>query len=378
MKKQEIILTIAVLCLCQWLVHGSAWAFRLGEIEVKPHAAVYETYDDNITYVKENKISDYITKPSVGATLIYEGKTTSIAVDGNYYHEFYIDNSGFDNNSGDVTAELNSELSKYDRISLRDSFSKTYEPRSFEDQFGFIGERYDSSRNRVDFGYARDVSQHFGISTRYSNEYNSYSRDDIAKSFLNSGGVEGSYIVSSDLTFFTAYDYSRRDFDEGPHATTNTWSGGFRKFLTKQVYVNASTGVDFIKSYGDTDYTKPFGLILITDDISDRTNASLMFSKRYSTISYSEDIFDQWQVSTSLNHEITNKLTGTVSAFYGQGKYIAMEQEDKFIGSSAGLYYDINDKWRASAEYSYSKQNSTSSFSEYRKNTVTLGLKAEF
>jgi hypothetical protein len=367
-----------MLCLCLWAIQGNAWAFRLGETEIKLHGAVYETYDDNITYVKEEKIHDWITKPSVGATLIYEGKTTSIAVTGSYYHEFYIDNSGFDNNSGDVTATLNSELSKYDRISLKESFSKTYEPRSFEDQFGFIGERYDSNRNRVDFGYARDVSQHFGISTRYSNEYNSYSRDDITASFLNTGGVEGSYIVSSDLSFFTAYDFSRRDFDEGPHATTNTWTGGFRKLLTKQVYIDASTGVDFIRAYSGNDYTKPFGLISITDDINDRTSASVLFSKRYSTISYTEDIFDQWQVSTQLKHELTQKLTGTVSAFYGQGEYVSTEQEDEFIGTSAGLYYDINDKWRASATYSYSNQNSTSIFSEYNKNTVTLGLTTEF
>ena len=344
MKKQSIILIAAVFCLCQWATQCNAWAFRLGKIEIKPHASVYETYDDNVTYVKENKISDYITKPSVGAAMIYEGKTTSIMVDGNYYHEFYADNSGFDNNGGDVSAELNSELSKFDRISLRDSFSKTYEPRSFEDQFGFIGGRYSSTRNRVDFGYARDVSQHFGLSTRYSNEYNTYSRDDIAKSFLNSGGVEGSYIVSSDLTLFTAYDYSRRDFDEGPHAATNTWTGGFRKFLTKQMYIDASTGVDFVKSYSGKDYTKPFGVISLTDDINDRTNAILLFSKRYNTISYNEDIFDQWQVSASLNNEITQKLKGTVSAFYGRGEYVNSGQVDDLVGSSAALEYEINDK----------------------------------
>ncbi len=378
MKNQSLISVAVVFCLCQFAYQGNAWAFRLGKIEIKPHASVYETYDDNVTYVKENKISDYITKPSVGALMIYEGKTTSLMVDGNYYHEFYADNSGFDNNGGDVSAELNSELSKYDRISLRDSFSKTYEPRSFEDQFGFIGGRYSSTRNRVDFGYARDVSQHFGLSTRYSNEYNTYSRDDIAKSFLNSGGVEGAYIISSDFTVFSAYDYSRRDFDEGPHATTNTWTGGFRKFLTKQLYIDASTGVDFIKSYSDKDYTKPFGVISLTDDISDRTNAILLFSKRYNTISYNEDIFDQWQVSASLNHEITQKLKGTVSAFYGRGKYVNSGQEDDLVGSSAALEYEINDKWKARAAYSYSKQDSTSIFSEYRKNTVTLGLLAEF
>ncbi len=379
MVKKPIITSIISLCLFIFASAADARVFRFGQAEVMFRGSVFETYDDNITYVKDNKISDYITKPSVGGRLTYDGKTTTASIDGNYYHEFYADNSGFNNNSGELTAEVNSELSKYDRFTFRDKYTKTYEPRSFEDQFGFIGGRYSSDRNRIDVGYARDVSQHFGFSARYSNEYNSYSRDDIAKSFLNSGGVEGAYIISSDFSLFTAYDYTRRDFDDGPHATVNTWSGGFRKYLTKQLYVDASTGVDFIGAYGGgTDYTKPFGLISLTDDIDDRTVLNFLFSKRYSTISYSQDIFDQWQVSGTLNRELTPKLAGTISAFYGKGKYIGTGEEDDFLGSSAGLEYEINDKWKARAAYSYSKQDSNSIFSEYRKNTVTLGIMAEF
>ncbi|MDD5072661.1 MAG: outer membrane beta-barrel protein [Candidatus Omnitrophica bacterium] len=373
-KHIKTVLMIGILC----LFSPETYAVRFHEVEVKVHGAVYETYDDNITYVKDNKIGDFYTKPSVGASLIYEGKTSTASVSGNYYHEFYADNSGFDNNSGDVTAAFASELSKYDRITLSDTWTRTYEPRSFEDQFGFVGGRYSSDRNRVNFGYARDVSQHFGLSTRYSNEYNAYSRNDIAKSFLNTAGIEGAYILSSDFTIFTAYDFSRRDFDNGPHATTNTWTGGFRKFLTKQVYVDASTGVDFIRAYSGNEFAKPFGTIALTDDINDRTNASLMFSKRYNTISYQEDIFDQLQVSGQINHEITRKLTGTVSAFYGRGEYVNTGQIDDLVGASAGLAYEINDKWKARALYSFSNQDSTSYFSEYRKNTVTFGLATEF
>lgn len=355
-----------------------ASAIRLHGVDIKLRGAVYETYDDNITYTKDNKIHDWITKPSVGATITYEGKNTTVTASGNYYHEFYIDNSGFDNNSGDATVTLNSELSKFDRITLSDTFTKTYEPRSFEDQFGFIGGRYSSTRNRVNFGYARDVSEHFGISTRYTNEYNSYSRSDLDKSFYNSAGIEGSYIVSSDLSFYTAYDFSRRDFDEGPHARVNTWTVGGRKYLTKQIYVDASSGVDFLRSFDETDYTKPFGIISLTDDISDRTNASLMFSKRYNTLSYSQDLFDQWQVSGRIAHELSKKLSGTLSAFYGHGEYVNSIETNDLVGASVGLRYDINDHWRANASYSFSNQDSNSVFSEYRKNTATLGLIAEF
>lgn len=365
------------LCLCSWATVGNAWAYRLGEAEIKLHGGVSELYDDNITYVKTDRVHDLITRPTVGATAVYEGKTTRFTAEGNYYHEFYADNSNFNNNSGNFTASLNSELSKFDRISIGESYTKTYEPRSFEDQFGYTGGRYSSSRNRVNLGYTRDMSAHTGLSVRYANEINSYSRSDISKSYLNTAGVEGAYIFSSDLSVFAAYDFSRRDFDPGSDATTNTVSGGLRKYITKQLYFDGMAGADFIKSYSGRDYTKPMAMVSMTDDINDRTRGTLSFMKRFDTISYAQDLFDQWRVNAGLSHEITQKLSGSLSAFYGRGEYIGDAVVNKLLGSGVGLSYDINDNWKANAGYSFSRETSSGG-GGYKKNTVTLGLTAEF
>ncbi len=374
MSKRSAFIVMVVFC----LFSADTRAARIGGVEVRLRGGVSEVYDDNITFVKTNRLRDFITRPTIGAVATYEGKNMIFSAGGNYYHEFYADKSGFNNNGGDFTATLNSELSKFDRITLSDTFTRTYEPRSFEDQFGRTSGRYSSTRNRVNLGYARDISRHFGFSLRYSNEYNTYSRSDLAKSFLNTAGVEGAYILSSDMSFIGAYDFTRRDFDPDSDATTNTLSGGLRKYLTKQFYFDGMGGIDLIKSYSGRNYTKPMTVISLTDDINDRTNATLSFSKRFDTVSYQQDLFDQWRVSTGLSHELSQKLRGNLSAFYGRGEYIGTGAVNKLVGSGAGLTYDINDHWRANANYSFSRETSTSAGGGYKKNTVTVGLTAEF
>src|SRR3989338_8328027 len=131
MKKHAFFTIVMFFC----LISAEAWAYRLGNMEVKPRGGVSETYDDNITYTKINKIKDYITRPWVGFTAAYDNKRTTFSANGRYYHEFYANNSSFNNSGGDFTGSLSSELSKLDRISLSDTFSRTEEPRSFEDVF---------------------------------------------------------------------------------------------------------------------------------------------------------------------------------------------------------------------------------------------------
>ena len=374
MSKRSVFIVMVVFC----LFSAEARAARIGGVEIRLRGGVSEVYDDNITYAKTGKIHDFITRPTIGAAATYEGKNTSFSASGSYYHEFYADKSNFNNNGGDFTATINSELSKFDKVTLSDTFTRTYNPHSFEDQFGRTSGRYNSTRNRVNFGYARDISRHFGLSLRYSNEYNTYSRSDIAKSFLNTAGVEGAYILSSDMSFIAAYDFTRRDFDPGLHATTNTLSGGLRKYFTKQLYFDGMGGIDLIKSYSGRNYTKPMVVVSLTDDINDRTRATLSFSKRYDTISYSQDLFDQWRVSAGLSHELSQKLRGNLSAFYGRGEYVGTGAISKLMGSSIVLTHDINDNWKANVNYSFSRQISTSADGGYRKNTVTVGLTAEF
>ena len=380
MKKHIFVLAMMALCLISDLTGpmGKAWAYRLGEVEVKLRGGVSETYDDNVNYSSINKKSDFITQPHIGFVADYEGKTATVTATGNIYQDFYAKENNLNRNWQNLSIKAQADISKFDRMTAGESFSHTYEPRDFEDEFGRTRGRYSSYRNRVNLGYTRDISERIKLALRYANEYNDYSIKEIANSFMNTAGVEGSYIVSSDLSFVGAYDFLIREFDPGSSAKTNTLSGGLRKYLTKQLYFDGMAGVDFIDSYNDTNFTRPMFSVSVTDDINDRTRATLSFNKSNSTVSYSEDLFNQWRVSTGLSHKLSQKLGGNISVFYGRGEYTGSGVINKLIGSSAGLTYDINDNWKATANYSYRHETSTATLGGYLKNRVTLGLTAEF
>lgn len=379
--KKHIFFTIVMLCcLISGLAGpmGKAWAYRFGEVEVKLRGGVSETYDDNVNYSRVNKKSDFITQPHIGFVADYEGKTATVTATGNIYQDFYAKDNNLNRNWQDLSINGQAEISKFDRITAVESFSHTYEPRDFEDEFGRTRGRYSSYRNRVNLGYSRDLSERIRAALRYANEYNDYSIETIPSSFMNTAGVEGSYIVSSDLSFAGAYDFLIRDFDPGSSAKTNTLSGSLRKYLTKQLYFDGRAGVDFIDSYSGANLTRPMFAVSLTDDINDRTRATLSFNRSDSTVSYSQDLFNQWRVSTGLSHRLSQKLRGNISAFYGRGEYTVSGVINKLIGSSAGLTYDINDNWKATANYSYRHETSTATLGGYLKNRVTLGLTAEF
>lgn len=373
-KRVKAALFAAILC----FIAVEASAYRFGEVDISLRGGVSEVYDDNITYAKTSKKSDFITKPAVGFGAIYEGNITNIALSGNIYREFYAKNSNFDHDSEDFSITSETEFSKYDRLTIKDIFSHTYNPRSFEDQFGRTGGRYSSYRNRVSFGYSKDITKQFGVVLRYSNEYNDYSREDIAKSFLNSGGVESAYIINSDTSLLASYDFLRRDFDPGSKATTNALAGGIRKYITKQFYFDGIGGIDFISSYRGANYIKPYIAVSITDEIDDKTNMNLTFTRRDETISYSADLFNQWRILAGFTRQLSRRLGCGLSAFYGRGEYVDTSVVNKLIGSSVDLTYDIWDNWKGSISYDFSKEISTSASGGYRKNAVTLGLTAEF
>jgi len=74
----------------------------------------------------------------------------------------------------------------------------------------------------------------------------------MSDSYLNQGGAELDYALTSRSIFFAAYDFIVRKFSPGKDAATNRASGGVRQYLTDQLYIDADGGVDFIDSYDKT------------------------------------------------------------------------------------------------------------------------------
>ncbi|MCK4947478.1 MAG: outer membrane beta-barrel protein [Candidatus Aureabacteria bacterium] len=356
----------------------SSYSINYNGVDIKFRGSASETYDDNITFVNDDKKNDFITNLTLGLSAKYEGKTTTLELGGGITQQIFAANHNYNNLSENLTLNFQQEFSKYDRISINNIFTHTYEPRSFEDEFGRTSGRYGYYRNKFNFDYTRDITKQFSVTAKYANEIDYISREDMKDSYLNRAGIEADYSLSSTTILFVSYDFMNRKFVHDDDSSTNSIASGIRHYLTKQIYFDGRIGVDFIRSYNDENYTRPLISASITDELDENTRLSISFKKEDYTSSYEEDLFNHWRASVLFTRQLAERLSCSLSGFYGEGKYVLLDIKDKLLGASIACSYDFRENLKGNLKYTYSDVNSTIESRKYTKNTVTLGLSIDF
>ncbi len=367
-----LLIGLVVLCVTQNLYAGNA--------EIKIRASAGQKYDDNINFgTQGNKLADFVSTLSTGMSLSYETQRTLTQVIANVTQELYWKYTENQNTAEDLTFSLKQALTKHDNILMSDSFTHTYEPQTFDEEFARVGGRFSYFRNRFDIGYLRDFSEQFTTKIGYGNDLDISNNADLLDSYVNRASVEGRYALSSKRSVFATYDFLHRELDpRGGQANINTLSGGLREYFTEQLSLEGRVGIDIVDSYNDKRYYKPLYTATLTDQLNERTAANLSFTQRYSTNPYTSDVFNSWRISGALNSQLNSRLSTTASIFYGRGEYISLNIEDNLIGGNIGFSYDLNKYLKANVSYTYSETTSNVSSREYRKNVVFLGMTTEF
>jgi hypothetical protein len=350
----------------------------LADVDMKFRTAINESYDDNVTYAYQNEKDDFITNLSLGADLTYEDKMQRLRMSADILREIFADNSDFDNTSEIATVDFHREFSKYDRIRLRNRFSHTYEPRSFEEAFGRTLGHYSYYKNFFSLRYTKDITKQISVNALYSNELYDISREDMSDSSLHTGALESEYYISTATVLLGGYEFSKRDFDKGADSSQHVLLGGIRQYLTLKLYFDGKAGVNFIDSYSGEEYIRPVITASLTDEMDENTSATLSYTKQHLATSYTEDIFKQWQVSAGITRRLLKRLGASFSGFYGEGRYIALNTIDKLQGYNTSFSYDIRDNIALNLGYRYSQISSNVETREYNKNTVSIKLSMEF
>lgn len=370
----KLSLIIAILSMPTYI-----YSYQLGDVELALKAGAQEGYDSNITYVKSGRKSDFFTSLNAAIEATLEGKTNFLQLTGSINHHFYQKNSDFDYTSEELTAQLLTELTDYDRITLKNTFSHTYEPRSFEESFGSTAGRYSYYRNRFLTTYTKDLTKELTLIGRYAYNIDDPSRSDLLNSYLHRLGCAANYSLSAQTIITGMYDFYYRQFGQsGPDATVHTLAPGIRQFFTNQLYFDARAGANFITSYNNRRYTKPHYFLSLTDEIDETTSSSISFTQEYSTTPSTEDVFDYWQVALNLVKQLNRRLGASASGFIGQGEYPTLAITDKLKGVSAGLTYDITEDITASLNYTYSRTDSSLDSREYAKNLIVSRIAITF
>ncbi len=342
------------------------------------NTSVAEIFDDNVTFAESQAKADLISLLSLGFGLKGEGRLGEASLDAGIRQRLFAKHSDFNNTEEELQLDWRGELSKHDRLSMKHSFVHADEPRSFEDAFGQTNGRYSYSRNRVNLAYTRDVAKQLSISGAYGNELYNASRDDLRDSWQHQAGAQADWILGAMTIARGRYEFSRRSFDPGGNATRHTTAAGVQQYLTSHLYAEAMAGVSLISAFDTADTVKPMFLASLTHDVDERTKGVLSFTKETATTSSTARLFTSWRVSGDLRRQLSRRLNGEGSVFYGQGSYGAVDIEDHLAGADVGLAYELRPEMTGRISYAFSRLASNIGSREYDKNVVLVGLTAEF
>ena len=368
----------AILPLFLFMPKGAYASFMYKGLEIMPTASVQESYDDNITYTKSSPISDEITHMLVGLGVTQQGKTESLNFNGSVDEQIYAKNTAFDNTSESFTANYQQEISEYSRFKVDDIFSNSQNPTTFSDAFGRTSGRFTTLDNKVDLLFSHDMTEQLTYNVGYSNEQTIFDTDSQTNSSLNTAGAGLDYALNSANILSLNYNYSQRDFATGPYAITNEIAPNLRHFFTKQLYLDLSAGVDFLRSFNGISYIRPLYTATLTNDIDKNTSASISYQQKYTTDTFTQDLFNIWEIVANVTRQLTDKLSIIFSGFWGQGKYITIGGNQGLTGASITVNYDLTKKTSLNAGYTFYNETSNIGLNAYTKNTAFFGITIRF
>ncbi len=349
-----------------------------GNVDVKVKGSVGQMYDDNLTYTPTNQLSDFVSLVSAGIDLMYEGERTVATLSTTVFQQLYWEFTEFNNTSNHTAVRLRYDLSKFDHITVSDSFSRSYEPLDFEEELSRASGHYQYDRNRFDLIYERNMSENLSVKVNYGNEIENPDRSDLLDSFVNRISVESQFALSTKMIFITAYEHLNRNIDPGEEANVNTFMGGLKLQLTEQLSLEGRAGVDLIESFNGESISEPLWSIVLVDQLNERDAIHLSFSQRNSTNASTDNIFNSWRISGGVDSRLLKRLSGSASMFIGEGKYKNLDIKDQVFGGNLAFLYEFSTTLKGSLSYTYSEINSNLDSREYSKNVIYVSITKEF
>jgi len=368
----------------------STYSFTYRGLDLKINSIVTEMYDDNIDFTKENKREDFITKMKMNVNILHEKKHQILNLSGNLKQEIFANQEHLNNLGGGFSLNLQREFSPYDTVGLSTAYTYSFEPGSFEDQFGRIVSRQKIAYNRLNLSYLKSFGEHLNISTSYSYEVNSLGDEGVlflgetaGSSYRNSLNLTAYFPHSADTSHLLLYDFATRRYKTTDDIfISHTLAGGLRSYISKQLYVDGTAGADFIiRDLRNKTIRGIGGYIraLLTDEFK---NANVIFSieKRKEANVFREELFDAWKTTASLTSQLSKKLGCSLSGFYGEGTYESSNIIEKLFGANIGFSYGFSERINGEFNYVYSLRefDNYEQNPGYSRNTIEAGLNIVF
>ncbi len=365
------IVSFCTLLLSVLLCSLNAYAFPYRGMDINVQTSVTETYDDNLTFTREDRKEDFVTALGLDVGVRYEGRRRSLSLNASANERFHSKYDEIKSSSERVSLSFLNEFSAYDRIKLTDAFSHSRTPAGFEEEFGRVRGRRETFRNRAAVNYQRNLGDHFTVNSNYAYTVTRFPKEDLRDSSRNDLGFNVNYRRNTATTLFLSYHFSRNSFDISNH----TAAVGIKQYLKKKLHINASVGVSYLPSFG---VTKNYIQSSLTDEIDRKTRVKLSFIKRERSVSDRKDVFSNWRASANFIRQLSDKLGFKLLGFYGEGKFLETGVINTLTGADVTFSYAFLEDFTGQLRYAFSDYDSTREDYGYRRNTVSISLKKTF
>jgi len=346
---------------------------------------------------------------NLGLDFKYEGKRRSIDFFGRASRQVFQSASSVRNPSENLSLTFNNEFSKYDTTIFRGTFNHTREPglntaefdlnacrdyyrdsglspsqiestcNDIQAEFERFKGRFDSYNNNFTFTYNRFLTEFLNISTNYRYSRNWSTARAANDSRQNSAGIKANYKYSEATNFTLLYSYQISNYKNGQDIYRHAYNVGIRQYITKRLYFDGSIGQDIVSSGSDSISFET----TLNDEVSENTTASLSYIQGSEISVFRADTFRNWQSVLNVESSLSEDFSGSLSAFYGRGRYTSQDITDILSGASFNLSYVFWKSIRGSfiqgkLGYAFSNLDSTLKNRSYTRNSINSGISLVF
>jgi hypothetical protein len=400
-----------------------------------PRVSVSETYDDNIDLEPDNENSDWITVLSPGVNFQLESQHTQLTLDYEAGFSFYAKNSSRDTTRQQGQISWQQQLAEHFRFNLRDTFSRSEDPITVEDnkitdisrgrevQYRNTGEANTSwqfgAEDLVTFGYrnlllnsdseqtedSRTNEGFLNLGTWFSPQFginltSSFSRWEFQQSpdftgiptddfYRYSGGLTLNYRWRPQRIGYARYNILYQDFD---HESGSLSTLASEDYVVHQPTVGISLGLgpntNFAAEFGyfrqEFEHKKGEDGYVFNGSFNtrgERTTLSIQTDSGYSLdygTSDNQGFSKYSDSSANVGYQLAENLNLFASARYRWEDFTETNRTDHTYGGRAGLGYTFRRWLSLSLEGGHLRRDSNENDQEFTDNRVTLSITTSY
>jgi len=372
-KIRLIILVIfCILAVMLVLTPSNSYAFRYKNFDIYIKGDLFQVYDSNINFDKDNETDGFRTDASISLGLNRSWRRANLNLNGSIAHGIYNNNSDIGTGSESLRLNFEYEPSAYMSFQLTDSFSHSKEPTSFQEEFGRITGRFNTYVNSFSLGLTRQISKDFSATASYGNTI--VRKDEGSDWDAHSAGIRLNYNYSVDKIFHFGYQYAfskTRGEDSG--SAGHSVFFGAEKYFTQRLTLSGQVSLGRNDSDASDSNTSSSVSVSLNQEFDRITSARLSFALYNSDIMQGDSSSNNWQISGDVKRELSDKFNGSANVFYGEGTFRDIVGKDKLFGIGSKIDYEVTQRLRGNLNYSFSNLRSTDETRGYHRHLIGLG-----